>query len=127
MAKFKDLIVNGTSRFLGNVFAKKFVGDLEGNVSWENVTNKPTIDNHMYSGGTVLFCLLSGCFHDQIRQPFLSCMGNRRFLFYLPCMYGAFWLVEQFSADYPLHRQCTGDSGSVALCCCGRLYFEQVS
>lgn len=52
MANLKDLIVNGTSRFLGNIFcgggvkadtvtANKFIGDLEGTVDWGNVTNKP--------------------------------------------------------------------------------------
>jgi hypothetical protein len=31
MAQFKDLLVFGTTRVLDNVYAKKFIGDIEGN------------------------------------------------------------------------------------------------
>lgn len=33
MAQLKDLIVNGPSRFIGNVYATTFTGDLVGNAS----------------------------------------------------------------------------------------------
>jgi hypothetical protein len=33
MAQFKELLVFGTTRILENVYAKKFVGDIEGNIT----------------------------------------------------------------------------------------------
>ena len=33
MAQLKDLIVNGPSRFIGDVYATTFTGDLNGNAS----------------------------------------------------------------------------------------------
>ena len=43
MAQFKELLVFGTTRVLDNVYAKKFIGDIEGNADSATIASKDAL------------------------------------------------------------------------------------
>lgn len=57
MAQFKELLVFGTTRVLDNVYAKKFIGDIEGNADTATKASKDalgqTIDATYIKGASV--------------------------------------------------------------------------
>ena len=64
MAQFKELLVFGTTRVLDNVYAKKFIGDIQGNADSATIASKDAlgqvidqtyIKNASVSGQTLTF------------------------------------------------------------------------